>query len=116
MANKRRSPSDGARRRSAAAGGAKKAARSQRPPPKRPTNLTLDPEAVARGERFGERQGTSLSQLVNRFLHALPERDPGLRAPDLGPAVRRLYGVAARGRAERKAYRAHLVKKYGNTA
>jgi hypothetical protein len=81
---------------------------------KKPTNLTLDPDAVARGERYGARHGRKLSQLVNGFLAALPsdEGDPGLA--DLSPAVRRLCGVAAGGTTDRAAYRAHLSEKYGS--
>lgn len=87
-----------------------------RKPPKRPTNLTLDPEAVARGERFSARHGTSLSQLVTRFLHALPA-DEGAEQPlakrALTPPVRRLHGIVAGGGTDRDAYRARLVEKYG---
>lgn len=85
-------------------------------PPKRPTNLTLDAEAIARGERFSARHGTSLSQLVTRFLHALPA-DEGTERPlakrALTPPVRRLYGIAGGGATDRDAYRARLVEKYG---
>lgn len=80
-------------------------------PTKKPTNLTLDPEAVARGERFGQRHGTSLSQLVTGFLYALPDADASLR--ELAPPVRRLYGSAAGGAADRDSYHAHLSEKYG---
>ena len=81
---------------------------------KKATNLTLDPDAVARGERYGARHGRKLSQLVNAFLAALPadDDDPGLT--DLSPAVRRLYGAAAGGATDQNAYRAHLVDKYGS--
>jgi hypothetical protein len=89
---------------------------SKRPPNKRPTNLTLDPEAVARGERFGQRHGTSLSQLVTGFLYSLPGDAASMKVSELAPPVRRLYGVAtgASGAAtDRETYRAHLDKKYG---
>ena len=39
---------------------------------KRPKNLLLDPDAVARGERYSRLHGTNLSRLVGDFLHALP--------------------------------------------
>ena len=82
-------------------------------PGKKPTNLTLDPDAVDRGERYGARHGRKLSQLVNGFLAALPaESDEGL--DDLSPAVRRLHGIAAGGTTDRDAYRAHLSEKYGS--
>ena len=80
------------------------------------TNLTLDPDAVARGEQYGARHGRKLSQLVNGFLAALPaegEEDAAGLA-DLAPAVRRLYGVAAGGTTDRDAHRAHLSEKYGS--
>ncbi len=80
---------------------------------KRATNLTLDPDAVARGERFGARHGKSLSQLVNDFLDALPLDDVPA-PPALAPAVRRLWGVAAGGAADHDAHRAHLLAKYGS--
>lgn len=81
---------------------------------KKATNLTLDPDAVARGERYGARHGRKLSQLVNGFLAALPALESDEALADLAPAVRRLYGVAAGGPADQDAYRAHLSAKYGS--
>lgn len=85
---------------------------------KKATNLTLDPAAVARGEQYGARHGQKLSQLVNGFLSALPgtelgSADVAATIAGLSPAVRRLYGVAAGGAADRDAHRAHLTAKYG---
>lgn len=74
-------------------------------------NLSLEPDAIARGERYGRRHGKNLSQLVNDFLRGLPLESPAER--ELSPLVRRLRGVAAGGRAGRKAYREHLYRKYG---
>ncbi len=92
--------------------------RPARKPAKRPTNLTLDAEAVAGGERYGKQHGTSLSQLVNSFLHALvaraSEEDITDLAASLTPPVRRLYGLAAGGTTDRDAHRAHLLEKYGS--
>ena len=81
----------------------------QRKKIKRPKNLLLDPDAVARGERYSRRHGTNLSRLVGDFLRSLP-----LAADEsaLTPAVRRLWGVARGGDAGREAYRRHLGKKY----
>lgn len=76
-----------------------------------PKNLSLEPEAVARGERYGRRHGKNLSQLVNDFLSALPLTAPA--ADELSPLVRRLRGIAGRGRSGRDAYRKHLIRKYG---
>jgi hypothetical protein len=78
-----------------------------------PKNLSLEPEAIERGERYGERHGKNLSQLVNDLLQALPlER----QAPvELSPLVRRLLGVAAGSDTARESYRDHLSRKYGAT-
>ena len=77
---------------------------------KRPKNLLLDPDAVARGERYSRRHGTSLSQLVGDFLRSLPL---GAEASALTPAVRRLWGVASGKGGDREAYRQHLARKFG---
>jgi hypothetical protein len=82
-------------------------------PIKRPTNLTLDPEAIARGEKFSSRHGVSLSQLVSRLLRALPGEEDALDLADLTPVVRRLYGVAEGAATNREEYRRHLRQKYG---
>ncbi len=73
-------------------------------------NLSLDPEAVARGERYCKLHETNLSQLVNRFLSSLPLNDnPRTR---LTPAVSRLIGLVSDQNALEH-YRQHLVEKYG---
>lgn len=77
-----------------------------------PKNLSLEPEAVARGERYGRLHGKNLSQLVNDFLRALPLKAPP--AGELSPLVRRLRGIAAGGRTGREAYRRHLLRKHGD--
>jgi hypothetical protein len=71
-------------------------------------NLSLDPEAVRRGEKYSERHSTSVSQLVSDFLSGLPAEGDGV---NLAPAVGRLLGLA-RGGGE-AAYRKYLEKKYG---
>ena len=88
---------------------------AKEPARKKPTDLTLDPEAVARGEEYGRLHGASLSQLVPDLLYALPEPAENLQVRELSPAVRRLYGVAATRKAvdARGEYRAHLDRKYG---
>lgn len=78
---------------------------------RKPKNLSLEPDAIRRGERYGRLHGTSLSRLVNDFLRSLPLGPQPARA--LSPIVRRLRGVAAGGRTDRKAYREHLYRKYG---
>lgn len=79
---------------------------------RRPNNLSLDPEVVDRARRHAERHGTSVSEMVNAYLASLPD-EADERADALSPMVRRLVGVAARGRADRDAHRAHLLRKYG---
>jgi hypothetical protein len=74
-------------------------------------NLSLEPDAVKRGERYGRMHGTNLSRLVSDFLRALPVEPPDEQA--LSPVVRRLRGVAAGGRTDRALYREHLYRKYG---
>ena len=77
---------------------------------KEPKNLSLDPEAVARGERYSRRHGTNLSRLVDDYLRSLPldtDEEP------LSPLVRRLRGAAAGGKADRATYHEHLYGKYG---
>lgn len=84
---------------------------NERRKPKRPKNLLLDPDAVARGERYSRRHGTNLSRLVGDFLRSLPL---GANDETLTPAVRRLWGSAAGGRVDREKFRQHLTKKYGS--
>jgi hypothetical protein len=80
------------------------------PMAKQSKNLSLDPEAVRRGERYSQLHGTNVSQLVNRFLTSLPLEDESeLRLP---PVVRRLVGILSDKDAV-KQYRQHLVEKYG---
>ena len=77
---------------------------------KQSKNLSLDPEAVTRGERYSELHETNVSQLVNRFLSSLPVGDD--TEITLSPAVSRLLGVAS-DKSSVKRYRQHLVEKYG---
>jgi hypothetical protein len=78
--------------------------------PKRPKNLLLDPDAVARGERYSRRHGTNLSRLVGDFLRSLPLND---EPSELAPAVKRLWGVASGGNAARETHHQRLWRKYG---
>jgi hypothetical protein len=74
-------------------------------------NLSLEPDAIERGQRYGRLHGKTLSQLVNDFLRALPLEPVNQR--ELSPLVRRLRGVAAGGQTDREDYREHLARKYG---
>ena len=92
--------------------GAHAIGQAQKKARRRPTNLSLDPDAVARGERYGERHGTSLSQLVTSFLHSLPAEGEPVTRESLAPPVRRLVGLVRES--DDSSYKAHLVKKYGS--
>ena len=72
-------------------------------------NLSLDPQAVERGERYSELHATSLSQLVSDFLARLPITED---ERELTPTVRRLMGVAE-GESREEDYHAYLTEKYG---
>ena len=76
---------------------------------KKPKNLLLEPDAIARGERYSQLHGTNLSRLVSDFLRALPLEAP---SSPLAPAVQRLRGVAAGSKLDRETYREHLIHKY----
>lgn len=72
-------------------------------------NLSLEPAAVERGERYSELHSTSLSQLVSDLLMRLPLDDGDV---ELTPTVRRLLGIA-KGGGDEADYRQHLLDKYG---
>lgn len=79
---------------------------------RRSKNLSLDPEAVRRGERYSELHGTNISRLVSNFLSSLPiDAEDGRES--LSPAVRRLLGVAS-GEGGVDDYHRHLEEKYGS--
>lgn len=80
-------------------------------PKKRRKHLLLDEDALEHAESFSRWSGTTLSRLVSDFLRSLPGDDDA--ELDLTPAVRRLYGIAAGGTADRDTYREYLVAKYG---
>lgn len=84
--------------------------KARKQPRKRPTNLSLDVDALERGEVYSRLHGTSLSRLVNDYLRSLPG-DARLRP--LSPVVQRLRGVAAGAHAGSEEYRRHLRRKYG---
>lgn len=84
--------------------------RRDRAASKRPKNLSLDAEALRRGEEYSRRHQTNLSRLVGDFLRSLPLEGTHR---ELSPAVQRLRGVAAGGRTDPDHYREHLLRKYG---
>jgi len=78
---------------------------------KQSKNLSLDPEAVRRGERYSELHDTNVSQLVNNFLSSLPV-DEDVSEAALTPIVRRMLGIAE-GSGGVEDYHEHLIEKYG---
>ena len=79
-------------------------------PTKQAKNLSLESDAIDRGERYSELHGTNLSRLVSDFLRSLPL---GGARQSLSPAVRRLRGIAAGSKVDGATYRQHLHRKYG---
>jgi hypothetical protein len=78
---------------------------------KQTKNLSLDPDAVRRGERYSDLHQTNLSKLVSNFLASLPLEGED-HDPPLTPAVHRLLGSGSGGTGVED-YRRHLVDKYG---
>ena len=78
---------------------------------KQTKNLSLDADAVRRGERYSQLHQTNLSKLVSNFLSSLPLEADDQERP-LTPAVRRLLGVGS-GATGVEDYRRHLGDKYG---
>ena len=75
--------------------------------PKTKLTLSVDPEVVARAKRFSERNETTVSQLVERFLASLEDSVEAAT-----PISTRLRGVLPTT-VTRDEYRAHLDEKYG---
>jgi hypothetical protein len=80
-------------------------------------HLSLDVDAVERGERYSAIHGTSLSRLVSDFLSRLPMGDTE-ETTDLAPVVRRLVGIAAANactgrQVDEQDYHDYLWAKYG---
>jgi hypothetical protein len=77
-------------------------------PRRKPRNLSLHPDAVARGERYSRLHGTNLSQVVDSLLRSLPlDASESLQSP----VVKRLKGIGS-GAPDRSAYREHVRRKY----
>lgn len=73
--------------------------------------LSLDSDAVKRGEMYCERHGTTLSRVISNFLLRLPlDEDEA----DLSPTVRRLMGIAG-GAVDEADYNRYLIEKYGRS-
>jgi len=87
---------------------------------RKPTNLSLEAEAIRRGEAYARAQGVSLSELVNRLLSQLPDplREAGPN-PEWSEQIKRLYGVAEGAAASSEdaiaQYKEYLYRKYMGT-
>jgi len=68
--------------------------------------LSVDEEVVARAKRFAAAQGTSVSQLVERYLSLLSRPE----VPPPAPVLQALRGILKAG--SREDYRRHLERKY----
>jgi hypothetical protein len=68
--------------------------------------LSVDEEVASRAKRYAEQKGTSVSELVERFLDVLSRP---VRADDF-PELRRLRGCL-KG-ADPESYEKHLLRKY----
>jgi hypothetical protein len=77
---------------------------------KQTKKLALDPDAVKRGEQYSKLHNMNISQLINRFLSALPLGE--VDEKKLSPKVRRLIGIAPDCDAVQE-YHEHLLEKYG---
>jgi hypothetical protein len=69
--------------------------------------LSVDEDVVRRAKQFAEKRGTSVSELVERYLDLLSR--PAVRAED--PPVLRMLRGAARG-VDADDHRKHLARKY----
>ena len=68
--------------------------------------LSVDESIATRAKRYADRKGTSVSELVERFLDVLSKPAQG----DDFPELRRLRG-SLKG-SDPDAYRKHLLRKY----
>ena len=73
--------------------------------------LSVDEDVIARAKRYAEKQGTSVSQLVETYLDVLAR----LRVAEeekLPPVTRRLSGALRGVKFDRKEYIDYLERKY----
>ncbi len=75
--------------------------------PRKKLTLSVEESAVRRARRYSKRHGTSVSELVSRFLGSL-EDEPKATPP----IVSRLRGVLPANTSVEE-YRRHLVAKHG---
>jgi len=73
--------------------------------------LSVDEDVVVRAKRYAERQGTSVSRLVEAYLDALA-RPPVVADEELPPVTRRLRGILRGVKFDREEYIDYLERKY----
>lgn len=71
--------------------------------------LSVDEALIEKAREYSQRHGTSISQLVSRFLSALP---PAPEKAEYTPTVRRLLGILPPD-TDIADYRRYLEEKYG---
>jgi hypothetical protein len=74
--------------------------------PKTKLTLSVDESAIKRAKRFSQRNQTTVSELVSRFLSSLDEPDD-----EVAPITARLRGVLPSD-ASVEEYHEHLESKY----
>jgi hypothetical protein len=70
--------------------------------------LSVDEALVEKARAYSRRRGTSISQMVSRFLDALPDEG---QEEEYTPIVRRLLGILP-PEADLAEYHRHLEEKY----
>jgi hypothetical protein len=73
--------------------------------------LSVDEGVVGRAKRYAEREGTSVSHLVETYLDALA-RPPVVLDEELPPSLRRLRGLLKGVKFDREEYIDYLERKY----
>ena len=75
--------------------------------------LSVDPRIVTRAKAFAQKRGTSVSQLVERYLDAVSHQAALVDLDlDLPPVTRRLLGAFRGEKLDRVDYALHLEQKY----
>lgn len=73
--------------------------------------LSVDEKVVERAKRYAAKQGTSVSRLVENYLHAL-SRPPAVVDGELPPNLKRLRGILKGEKYDREEYIEYLERKY----
>lgn len=73
--------------------------------------LSVNEKVVERAKRYAAKQGTSVSRLVENYLHAL-SRPKAPAEQDLPPITKRLFGILKGEKYDRGEYVDYLERKY----